>query len=147
MDIVVGSDHAGLRLKEHVIRYLKDGGHQVRDMGTHSEDSVDYPDIAETTCREFKAGEFDFGILFCGTGIGIAIAANKVTGIRCAPLWDLYGAEMARAHNQANFIAFGGRMTYAVSVEEMIEAFMKATFDEGRHAARVAKLARLDKLK
>ena len=144
MKIVIGSDHAGYMLKERLIQFLRTGEHQIQDMGTHSEESVDYPDIAESTCEEYKRGGYDFGIVLCGTGIGISIAANKVKGIRCAPVCDVYGAEMARAHNSANFIAFGGRMTYAVPVEVMLEAFMNAQFQEGRHSVRVAKVADIE---
>ena len=109
-------------------------------MGVNSDDSVDYPDIAVTACEEFKKGGYDFGILLCGTGIGMSITANKIKGIRCAQVHDLFTAEMAKAHNDANFIAFGGRVKYSVPVIKMIEKFMDTKFAGDRHIRRVDKI-------
>jgi ribose 5-phosphate isomerase B len=114
-------------------------------MGVNSDDPVDYPDIAVTACEEFKKGGYDFGILLCGTGIGMSITANKVKGIRCAQIQDLFTAEMAKAHNDANFIAFGGRVRYSVPVTKMIEKFMDTKFAGDRHARRVAKIMDTEK--
>ena len=99
-----------------------------------------YPDTAVIACDEFKKGGYDFGILLCGTGIGMSITANKIKGIRCAQVHDLFTAEMAKAHNDANFIAFGGRVRYSVPVMKMIEIFMDTKFAGDRHARRVAKI-------
>jgi ribose 5-phosphate isomerase B len=96
-------------------------------------------------CNEFKKGGYEFGILLCGTGIGVSISANKIKGIRCALLGDLFSAEMAKAHNNANFIAFGGRIKYAVPVEAMIKKFMETTFAGNRHERRIAKMMAIEK--
>ena len=108
--IIIASDHGAVSLKREIIDFLKTKKLDVKDMGVHSEDAVDYPDIAVAACAEFKKGGYDFGILLCGTGIGISITANKIKGIRCALIHDIFTAEMAKAHNDANFIAFGGRV-------------------------------------
>ncbi len=144
MRIIIGSDQGGVHLKTELIEYLEKKDHVVRNMGTDSENPVDYPDIAALTCSEFKRGDYDFGILICGTGIGVTMAANKIKGIRCAALTDDYSARMARAHNMANFIAFGGRMIYRVPVSEMVEAFITTTFEGGRHKQRVDKVMTLE---
>jgi len=104
---------------------------------------VDYPDKAVEACAEYRKGGYDFGILLCGTGIGISMAANKLAGIRCALIHDEYTARMAREHNDANFVAFGGRVAYAVPPTSVLETFMNAKFEGGRHSARVAKIDRL----
>ncbi len=143
--IIIASDHGAVALKSEIISFLKTKNCAVKDMGVNSEDSVDYPDIAVSACNEFKKGGYDFGILLCGTGIGMSIAANKIKGIRCAQIFDLFTAEMAKAHNDANFIAFGGRVKYNVPVTEMIEKFMNTTFAGDRHQRRVTKIMDLDK--
>lgn len=142
--IIIASDHGAVALKSEIVSFLKTGSCEVNDMGVNSEDSVDYPDIAVMACNEFKKGGYDFGILLCGTGIGISITANKIKGIRCALIHDLYTAEMAKAHNDANFIAFGGRVKYAVPVTKMIEKFMETEFAGDRHSRRVAKIMAAD---
>ncbi len=106
---------------------------------------MDYPDTSEKVCRGFLKEEYDFGGVVCGTGIGASLAANKIPGIRCALLHDLYTAEMAKAHNNANIIAFGGRITYSVPVGEMIDRFIQTDFQGGRHSRRVEKLSALDR--
>lgn len=138
--IIVASDHGAVALKSDIISFLKTKNFDVNDMGVHNDTSVDYPDIAVAACREFKKGGYDFGILLCGTGIGISITANKIKGIRCALIHDLFTAEMARAHNDANFIAFGGRVKYTVPVTSMIEKFMETKFAGDRHSRRVDKI-------
>jgi ribose 5-phosphate isomerase B len=138
--IIIASDHGAIDLKDELVSFLRTKGCIVMDMGGYSKESVDYPDIACAACNEFKKGGYDFGILLCGTGIGISIAANKIKGIRCALLCDLCAAEMAKAHNNANFIAFGGRMKYAVPVTAMVETFMNTIFAGDRHEKRIAKL-------
>lgn len=138
--IIIASDHGAVALKREIISFLKTNSVEVNDMGVNSEDSVDYPDIALLACNEFKKGGYDFGILLCGTGIGISITANKIKGIRCALIHDLFTAEMAKAHNDANFIAFGGRVQYVVPVTQMIEIFMSTEFAGGRHLRRIEKM-------
>lgn len=138
--IVVASDHGAVSLKNEVISFLKTKKCEIKDMGVNSDDSVDYPDIAVAACEEFKKGGYDFGILLCGTGIGVSMTANKMKGIRCALIHDLFTAEMAKAHNDANFIAFGGRIKYAVPVTQMIEKFMETKFAGDRHSRRVSKI-------
>ena len=144
-NIIIASDHGAVALKSEIISFLKTRNCEIKDMGVNSEDSVDYPDIAVAACEEFKKGGYDFGILLCGTGIGMSITANKVNGIRCAQIQDLFTAEMAKAHNDANFIAFGGRVKYSVPVPKMIEKFMDTKFAGDRHARRVAKIMETEK--
>jgi ribose 5-phosphate isomerase B len=138
--IIIASDHGAVALKSEIISFLKTKNCEINDMGVNSDNSVDYPDIAVIACEEFKKGGYDFGILLCGTGIGMSIAANKVKSIRCAQVYDLFTAEMAKAHNDVNFIAFGGRVKYPVLVIKMIEKFMDTKFAGDRHARRVAKI-------
>jgi ribose 5-phosphate isomerase B len=142
--IIVASDHGAVGLKDEIVSFLKSKKLEVHDMGTFGDASVDYPDIAWAACNEFKKGGYEFGILLCGTGIGISIAANKVRGIRCALISDLFSAEMAKAHNNANFIAFGGRIRYAVPVTEMIEKFMNTLFAGDRHERRIARIMAIE---
>jgi len=143
-NIIIASDHGAVTLKSEIIAYLKTKNCIVNDLGVNSTDAVDYPDIAAGAAAEFKKGGYDFGILLCGTGIGIAMAANKIKGIRCAQIYDLFTAEMARAHNNANFIALGGRVNYQASVKDMIDKFMNTKFEGGRHERRVAKIMTLE---
>ena len=142
--IVIASDHGAVDLKNEIADFLRKKNFEVTDIGTEGPAAVDYPDIALTACNEFKKGGYDFGVLLCGTGIGVTIAANKVKGIRCALLYDLFSAEMARAHNDANFIAFGGRIKYAVPVHEMIEKFIGTSFEGGRHERRITKMMAIE---
>lgn len=144
MKIVVAADHGGVDLKKEIMSYLESRGHTVANLGVDDTSSVDYPDIAQRACSHFLAGHFDFGILVCGTGIGISIAANKIKGIRCALVHDLYTAEMAKSHNHANFIAFGGRVTYGTPVSLMIDKFIETKEIEGRHQNRIHKISELE---
>jgi len=143
--IIIASDHGAVSLKQEIISFVKKNNCEVKDLGVNTEDSVDYPDIALLACNEFKKGGYDFGILLCGTGIGMSICANKVKSIRCAQIYDLFTAEMAKAHNNANFIAFGGRVQYAVPVTAMIDKFMKTSFSGDRHERRIAKMMNIDR--
>ena len=118
--IVIAGDHGALELKEAIVQFLKKKYFSVIDLGTFGSQSVDYPDMAKAACDEFNKVGYEFGILLCGTGIGISMAANKIKGIRCALISDLFTAQMAKAHNNANFIAFGGRVRYNMPVTEMI---------------------------
>lgn len=140
MRIVIANDHGAVALKKEIVEHLEAAGHEVRNLGVDDETSVDYPDQAALAAAEFLKGGYDFGILCCGTGIGISIAANKVHGIRCAQVFDIYSAEMCKRHNNANFISFGGRITYPIPVAAMIDAYMASSFEGGRHERRVGKL-------
>jgi len=138
--IVIGSDHGAVELKSRIIRHLEERGDEVRDMGVFNQESVDYPDIVRDTVREFRKKEYSCGIICCGTGIGVSMSANKYHGIRCALPQDSYAAEMAKLHNNANFIAFGGRVSYKDTIESMLDAFLNTEFEGGRHASRVQKM-------
>jgi ribose 5-phosphate isomerase B len=142
--IVLANDHGAVELAARFADYLKKNGCTVNHLGVHSADSVDYPDMAELACSEYKKGGYDFGILLCGTGIGISISANKIEGIRCALPQNSYAAGMARKHNNANFIAFGGRIDYREDPVDMLQAFMDASFEGDRHQRRVDKMMALE---
>ncbi len=144
--IVIACDHGAVDLKNEIITFLKENNFAITDMGTQGGSAVDYPDMALAACNEYKKGGYEFGILLCGTGIGISIAANKVKGIRCALIGDLFSAEMAKAHNDANFIAFGGRIQYATPVTEMIDKFIHTDFGGERHEKRIAKMMAIENL-
>ena len=142
--VVLGADHGGYELKDRIAEFLKNRGYEIKDMGVNSSDSVDYPDFAEKAAREFLSGDYDFGVVCCGTGIGISISANKVKGIRCALPQNVFAARMSREHNNANMIAFGGRIEYPEPVEDMVEAFISAKFQGGRHERRVNKIMAIE---
>lgn len=143
MKVLIGNDHGAVQLKKELVCYLEDQGIKVTNMGVDEKFPVDYPDIAEKTCDEFLKNQYDFGILACGTGIGISIAANKIDGIRAALPQNSYVAEMAKEHNDANFIVFGARIDYTQPVEEILQAFITAKFQEGRHQKRIDKIMAL----
>lgn len=138
--IALGSDHGGFELKNHVLKYLQDKGYEVKDFGTYSEDSVDYPDCAKPVCEAVLSGECEKGILFCGTGIGISIAANKYKGIRAALCSDVFSATMAKQHNDANIICLGGRVTGRELAFMIIDSWLEAEHLGGRHSTRIAKI-------
>jgi len=142
--IVIGADHGAFELKAKIIEHLEGRGFEVNNMGVNNAESVDYPDMAEKTCKEFLKGDYEFGIVCCGTGIGISISANKVDGIRCALPQSNFGAKMSKVHNNVNFIAFGGRIEYQDSVNNMIDAYINAEFEGGRHQKRVDKIMGLE---
>ncbi len=145
MNITIGSDHGAVALKDAVKAVLADiGGIEVSDVGTFGTDSVDYPDIAERVCADVTGGKADFGIVLCGTGLGISIAANKIHGIRCALCHDVFSAKKARQHNDANVLAMGGRVIGPGPAEEIVRAFLEAKFEGGRHARRVGKIMALE---
>ena len=145
MKITIGSDHGAVQLKEEVKLVLKEFGDiEVKDVGTFGTDSVDYPDIAEKVCADVKSGAADRGIVLCGTGIGISIAANKIKGIRCALCNDVYSAKMSRHHNDANVLAMGGRVLGFGPAGEIVRAWVTTEFDGGRHERRVGKIAALE---
>ncbi len=136
---IVGADHAGLELKNHLIGVLRGLGDQVDDVGTFSADSVDYPDYAAQVARRVAAGE-GRGLLVCGTGIGMAMTANKVPGVRAAVVTDAFTARATRAHNDANVMAVGQRVIDAGDAEEALKAFRETEFEGGRHQRRVDKI-------
>jgi ribose 5-phosphate isomerase B len=140
MRIAVGSDHAGFHMKQALAEHLRDAGHEVVDCGTHSEDRVDYPDFGAAVGRSVAAGEADGGLCVCGTGIGIAIAANKIPGIRAAVVHDATSARLSREHNDANVICLGERLIGPAVARDALDAWMGASFEGGRHEGRVAKL-------
>lgn len=144
MNIVFANDHGAVELSAKLIKHLEEKGHKVTYLGTATADSVDYPDMAEKACKEYLKGGYDFGIVCCGTGIGISISANKIKGIRCALLNDCYSAEKAKQHNNANFIAFGGRIDYKEDPTLILDAFMNTEFEGGRHQRRVDKIMNLE---
>ena len=136
----IGSDHGGYELKEHIKKHLDSIGVEYKDYGTFSEDNVDYPDCARPVCEAIQSGEAERGILVCGTGIGISMAANKFKGIRAALISDVFSATMAKEHNNANVVCLGGRVTGRELAFMMIDAWMNAEFQGGRHAERIAKI-------
>lgn len=142
--IVIGSDHGGFELKNVLVSHLESKGKKVMDCGVFDTASVDYPDIAKKVCDEVKTAAYEFGILICGTGIGISIAANKIDGIRCALLSNEYSAEKAKQHNNANVIALGGRVLGPDLAKSIVDAFMDAEFEGGRHQNRVDKIHALE---
>ncbi|OQB15995.1 MAG: Ribose-5-phosphate isomerase B [Firmicutes bacterium ADurb.Bin193] len=142
--IAIGSDHGGYELKGVLLEYLKGKKTKVIDCGTFSSDTVDYPDIAKLVGSKVVSGEAEFGILICGTGIGICMSANKIRGIRAAVLYNDYAARMAKEHNDANIICFGGRTTEPDAAKQMIEVFMKSKFKGGRHQTRVDKIMSIE---
>jgi ribose 5-phosphate isomerase B len=144
MKIVIGNDHGAVDLKKQIVAHLTSHGHQVTNLGTDTVESCDYPDVAERAAAEYKKGGYDFGILLCGTGIGISISANKIDGIRCALPQNIFAAKMAKAHNDVNFIAFGGRIKYQENVLDMVDTFIETKFEGGRHALRVDKIMGLE---
>ena len=145
MKITIGSDHGAVALKDEVKMVLKEYEDiKFTDVGTFGTASVDYPDIAEKVCADVTSGEADFGIVLCGTGIGISIAANKVKGIRCALCNDVYSAKKARQHNNANVLAMGGRVLGFGPAGEIVRAFVESKFEGGRHERRVNKIMAIE---
>lgn len=145
MRICIGSDHAGFELKEAVKAHVLILGHELEDVGTYEPTaSVDYPDYGRLVARQVVAGACDVGIVICGTGIGISIAANKVRGARAALCTDPYMARMARAHNNANILAMGGRVVGVGLALDIVDAFLSTDFEGGRHGLRVEKIMALE---
>ena len=140
----IGSDHGGFALKQEIMKHLTERGIECRDYGTFSTDSCDYPDYGEAVGRAVASGECERGIVVCGTGIGISIAANKVHGVRCALCGDCFSAQMAREHNDANVLALGARVLGPGLALKIVDTFLDAEFQGGRHARRVAKIMALE---
>jgi len=144
MKIAVGADHAGFELKERLAAHLRGAGHDVADCGVYSAERADYPDQAAAVGRVVARGDAERGLLICGTGAGMAIAANKIRGIRAANCNDLFVAQLARAHNDANVLTLGARVVALGLAEAILTTFLATPFEGGRHAARVAKIAALE---
>jgi ribose 5-phosphate isomerase B len=144
MKIALGSDHAGFALKDHLRRHLEAQGHAVSDLGTHSTESTDYPDHAAAVGRAVASGEAARGLLVCGTGVGMAMAANKVRGVRAANCNNLFAAHLARAHNDANVLTLGAREVAPEHAAAILDAFLATAFEGGRHARRIQKIADLE---
>ncbi len=145
MRIAVATDHAGLPLKRLVADWLREHGHEVMDLGVSSAEPVDYPDLIAPAARAVAAGECRFGIVFGGSGTGEQIAANKIRGIRCVQATEPVTARLAREHNDANMMAIGARIVGTELAIACVEAFLGAEFQGGRHEARVAKIAALER--
>lgn len=144
MRIAIGNDHVGVELKRHLVKYLEAQGHEVVNFGTDETASNHYPIYAEKVARAVLSGEFDKGILICGTGLGISIAANKIKGIRCAVCSEPVSAELSRQHNNANIVAMGARMIGPVMAEAIVDKFLNTEFLGGRHQLRVDMMTKLE---
>ena len=142
--LVIASDHGGFALKQELMEHLRSRGVEFEDIGTYTADSCDSPVYAEKAARGVAEGKYEKGILVCGTGLGMSLAANKIKGIRCAALSDCYSAEMCRAHNDANMIALGGRVIGAELAKRMVDLFLDTPFMGGRHAQRVDMIRALE---
>lgn len=142
--IVIGSDHGGFSLKEEIKKHLEARGTQYVDIGCHNTNSVDYPDIAKEACQKITDGQCEAGILICGTGIGISVAANKVKGIRAACCSDCFSAKYTRLHNNANVLCMGGRIVAPGLAEMMVDLFLDTQFEGGRHQRRIDKITAIE---
>jgi ribose 5-phosphate isomerase B len=142
--IAIGSDHAGFPLKQHMIQVLKDGGHDVDDHGTDSEEPIDYPPICAGVGRSVASGQADLGVVLGGSGQGEQISANKVPGVRAALCNDLYTARLARAHNDANVLSIGARIVAAPLADEILHVFLETQFEGGRHVARLREISNIE---
>ena len=142
--LVIASDHGGLELKRELMEHLRQRGVEFEDIGTYTSESCNYPEYAEKAARGVADGTWEKGILVCGTGIGMSLAANKIRGIRCALCSDCFSAEMCRAHNDANMIALGGRVLGPELAKRIVDLFLDTAFLGGRHAERVAMVMALE---
>jgi len=145
MKIAIGNDHAAVAMKNHIVKYLEDKGYEMVNFGTDTSDSCDYPVYGEKVARAVASGECELGILICGTGIGISLAANKVKGIRAAVCSESYSARLTRQHNNANIIAFGARVVGEAVAEEIVDEFLNAKYEGGRHQRRVDMISEIEK--
>ena len=142
--IAIGCDHGGYELKLSVIEHLKSKGYEIKDYGCYSSDSVDYPDYAYPVAKSVANGEAEKGILICGTGIGMSIAANKIKGIRCALCSDTFSAHATREHNDSNILALGARVVGLNLALDIIDTWLSAEFTGGRHLNRIEKITRIE---
>jgi ribose 5-phosphate isomerase B len=143
--ILLGSDHGGLSLKESIIKLLEERGIQNEDCGTDTSESVDYPDFGEKVAVRVSNGEAERGILVCGTGIGMSIIANKFPGVRAALATDVFMAQMAKIHNNANILVLGGRVLSEEKARAMVSTWLDSTFEGGRHQMRLDKIALIER--
>ncbi len=144
MRIAVGSDHRGVDMRSKLVELLDRLGQEVIDLGAHESDDVDYPDVAALVAEKVSEEEVDRGILICGTGLGMCIAANKVSGVRAAPCYDAVTAELSRRHNDLNVLCLSGDVLSEKAVDRLVETWLDTPFDGGRHARRVDKIAELE---
>lgn len=142
MKVVIGADHGGYDLKIHLVSKLEREGCQIEDLGCHSTDSVDYPDFAEQVCKRVLGGQNTFGILICGTGIGMSLAANRNYKIRAALCHDVYSAQMSREHNNANILCLGARVIGKGHAESIVDTWLNSSFTGGRHQLRIEKYSK-----
>ena len=141
--IAAGCDHGGFSLKTLLIEHLTESGHDVLDLGTYTNERVDYPDFAETVAKSVASGEASFGLLVCGSGIGVCMVANKIVGIRAATIHDVTSAHLSREHNDANIICLGERLIGPEVAKEALDIFLESEFQEGRHLQRVEKINKI----
>tara|TARA_B100001029_G_scaffold153913_1_gene137805 strand:+ start:31 stop:468 length:438 start_codon:yes stop_codon:yes gene_type:complete len=141
--IAAGCDHGGFSLKTVLIEQLIESGHEVLDLGTDSNERVDYPDFAEAVAKSVASGEAEFGLLVCGSGIGVCMVANKISGIRAATIHDVTSAHLSREHNDANIICLGERLIGPEVAKEALDVFLTSEFQEGRHLNRVKKIDKI----
>ena len=145
--ILIASDHGGYPLKEEVKNFLEKNGYTIVDLGTHSNDSVDYPDFAESLAQKISKNEYTRGILMCGTGIGVSIAANKFPNVRAALVYDEFTAQMAKKHNDANILVLGGRTTTPEIAKKLVMIWLNESFEGGRHIKRLEKINHIENKK
>ena len=144
MKIAIGSDHAGYEAKMQIIPYLEELGYEVKDFGTNSLDSCDYPEFGYKVAKAVQSGECDKGVVICSTGIGISISANKVKGIRCSLCTNEFTAEMTRRHNDSNVLAMGAKVVSLDEMKKIVKIYFSTDFDGGRHATRVEKITKIE---
>ncbi len=145
MNVALGADHGGFRMKEEIVALLREIGVGFHDFGTFSEESVDYPDFARTVAEKVADGSYERGIICCGTGIGVSITANKVPGIRAALCHDTYSARMSREHNDANVLTMGGKVVGTGLAREIVRTWLAAGFAGGRHQRRLSKIEKMER--
>lgn len=145
MKIAIGSDHVGIELKPIIIDYLKELGHEVEDFGAYSSERTDYPIYGKKVAEEVVSGNFDCGILICGTGVGISIAANKIKGIRAVVCSEPYSAKLSKEHNNTNILAFGSRVVGPELAKMIVKEWLDAKFEGGRHENRVKMISQIEK--
>ncbi|MBC9788140.1 ribose 5-phosphate isomerase B [Carnobacterium maltaromaticum] len=145
MKLAIGSDHVGFELKPIIIEYVRELGHEIEDLGTFSSERTDYPQYGKKVAEEVASGNFDAGILICGTGVGISISANKVNGIRAVVCSEPYSAKLSKEHNNTNILAFGSRVVGSELAKMIVKEWLNALFEEGRHTHRIEMIHQIEK--
>ena len=145
MKIAIGNDPVAVEMKQHIKKYIEEKGHEVVNCGTDSSDRTDYPVYGKKVADLVASGECDFGVLICGTGVGISLAANKVDGIRAVVCSEPYSAKLSRQHNNANIVAFGARVIGVATAEMIVDEFLSAEYEGGRHQKRIDMIAQIEK--